>query len=146
MRTATSVFVVRAFSQGLNESHVSSKTDCRSFSVSGFNASIFASINGSYPPPRDIAFQVRQRCDTPGAERRKTFVARNIFLANKGYVGCFFIIGSNSKGMLVTVQRHHPGKGSRHNVRNSSNQCSGRSRSSSVPEVRRANGACADRG
>ena len=41
MRFAISVFVVRDLSFGLNESHVSSNTDPRRFSVSGLNTYIF---------------------------------------------------------------------------------------------------------
>lgn len=41
MRTATSVLLVRARSSGLREFQASFKTDCKTFRVSGVNASIF---------------------------------------------------------------------------------------------------------
>ena len=59
MRTATCVLLVRARSAGLREIQASSKTDCRSFRVSGVNASMFPTHSslppfGPYPPTAHV--------------------------------------------------------------------------------------------
>jgi hypothetical protein len=82
MCAATSVLLVRALSSGLRDSHVSSKTVCRNFRVSGVGTSIFRTccsllVAHYYLGPSEFAIHILLLV-FPNAHQAVAFLSRLI--------------------------------------------------------------------